>query len=308
MNNPQLQSKFLSYLRQEARKNIDTILIWQFICSILLFILGLIVSSNDFGQSLIQTALIIFPAALVNLIPSIILKYISPILNEKAVETVTPLYMITMLVTILFINLGFFFEEVTGGMRQTQFIAFYIAYVIANCFMSVSYLPHLICRVLSIMTFSVKIFFTRRHHGDDSDPTSLILGCFVIFILEVSLRNNIFSKGKLFTENKVNLRQQEQLANLLNSVPDNVLICKKSSANKAPVCVYGNSRINSFFGQSVIEHRYDAANPNVKINKKLRKVNSPYTKDLQQRLENLNPLRRKVFRDFEAYQDNEDRQ
>lgn len=105
----------------------------------------------------------------------------------------------------------------------------------------------------------------------------------------------------------MNQKQQEQLGELLNSVPDSVMICTKGDELRAHRPVYGNSHINRFFGHSVVKPVvYDASG-----NKRLRAVTSPYEKKskllsasekAEQKKREL-PLSRNVFRDMDAYHD-----
>ena len=52
---------------------------------------------------------------------------------------------------------------------------------------------------------------------------------------------------------KVLMLQQEQLKNLIDTVPDKVLIFSKTSEASAPKSLYSNHRMNEFFGCNVVE-------------------------------------------------------
>ena len=130
----------------------------------------------------------------------------------------------------------------------------FAVYFYTTAFMGVSYLPHVLTRLITMILFSVAILVHRRALGDVRDSgIASIISFSVLLSQELSLYVNYKAKAKLFIENKVNLKQQEQLANLLNSVPDNVIICTKSSEKQVPIPLYGNARVNNFFGQSVVE-------------------------------------------------------
>lgn len=52
---------------------------------------------------------------------------------------------------------------------------------------------------------------------------------------------------------KVMLRQEEQLRNLLDTVPGKVLIVSKPSEANAPRSLYSNREMNDFYGGDVVE-------------------------------------------------------
>ena len=59
------------------------------------------------------------------------------------------------------------------------------------------------------------------------------------FLAEFVLYTNNLSKAKLFLRLKLATLQQKQMLNLLDSVPDKVLICSQKLDN-SPVEVYSN--------------------------------------------------------------------
>ena len=98
------------------------------------------------------------------------------------------------------------------------------------------------------------------------------------------------------------MTKQEQLANLLNSVPDNVLICTKGNEHHQLQPIYANARINQFFGKSVVNQSRVQTNSK----KKLKKVKNPYEKKNSSKdrtVKEQTPLKRRIFRDTEVYRD-----
>jgi len=61
------------------------------------------------------------------------------------------------------------------------------------------------------------------------------------------------AKLLLFIKIQTVKRQEQQLSDLLDAVPDSVFICSKNifdsdGISKGPKCVYANFKMNSFFG------------------------------------------------------------
>ena len=80
-----------------------------------------------------------------------------------------------------------------------------------------------------------------------------------IFIAALLLVEPIFfinnkAKAKLFLRMKLVTLQQNQMLNLLDSVPDKVLICSQKLDN-IPVGVYTNRRMTQFFGSDVVQEQ-----------------------------------------------------
>lgn len=118
-------------------------------------------------------------------------------------------------------------------------------YFFAISFMSCSYLPHTIFRILVVITFSMTVIRHRVAMGDEIDTSSTSVFAFVnVIILELGCYNTFKAMAKLFIESKSNEKRQIQLEQLLNTVPDNVLICSKNKEGQAPIGIYGNERIN----------------------------------------------------------------
>mmetsp|Transcript_39793 Transcript_39793/g.52096 ORF Transcript_39793/g.52096 Transcript_39793/m.52096 type:complete len:91 (+) Transcript_39793:140-412(+) len=72
------------------------------------------------------------------------------------------------------------------------------------------------------------------------------------FAFEIHLYLTVRQKADLFCKLKTIERQQGQLADLLDAVPDSVLICSRGSVDSVPKGVYANRRMNKFFGRDVV--------------------------------------------------------
>jgi len=89
-------------------------------------------------------------------------------------------------------------------MRKQQIFMWIIAYFLAVTFMSVSYLQHLLMRLM----FLVTIFYLLKNriaYDDELDVVSSLFICFTInTIQECSLYLTLKAKANLFIEIKVN--------------------------------------------------------------------------------------------------------
>ena len=90
------------------------------------------------------------------------------------------------------------------------------------------------------------------------------------------------------------MKQQQQLASLLDTVPDNVLIVSKIKERRAPQGLFANERINQFFGTKVVQ---DSA---LGSDKPKKKVPSPYVRAKKFKLWEAQPLKRKIFHEMDA--------
>ena len=101
--------------------------------------------------------------------------------------------------------MGLVFDEVTSDMRMKQGYLFFLLYFYVVVFMSASYLPHLIIRVVLAMSFTFGMFAYRSKMGDVQDNgIAAIMLTFVIISQELSLYVNLKAKAKLYIKKKVN--------------------------------------------------------------------------------------------------------
>jgi len=81
---------------------------------------------------------------------------------ERMTELISPVYLLTVLGCIVAINLGAIGDVVTSEMRQQQVFIYFMLYFYAIAFMGVTYLPHLIIRIILVTTFSLGIIAYRN--------------------------------------------------------------------------------------------------------------------------------------------------
>ena len=77
-------------------------------------------------------------------------------------ELISPVYLLSVIGCIVAVNLGAIGDQVTSEMRQHQVFVYWMLYFYAIAFMSVSYLPHLIIRVILTLSYALGIIFYRN--------------------------------------------------------------------------------------------------------------------------------------------------
>ena len=143
-------------------------------------------------------------------------------------ELISPVYLLSVIICTVAINMGYLIDEVSQEMRTQQVFIYQLLFAYCTNFMGVSYIPHLFIRVFLLAVFVIGMIRYRTNVGDTTQGfIPAVISIFYALSLELSLYDNMKAKAKLFIEKEVNLKQQEQLALLLNSVPDSVMICTK---------------------------------------------------------------------------------
>ena len=81
--------------------------------------------------------------------------------------------------------------------------------------------------LLHVPIASLLIIERKRHNEEMSLASNWFVGFAIAVMLELSVYINMKAKAKLFLKTKQSEQQQRQLADLLNLLPVNVLICAK---------------------------------------------------------------------------------
>ena len=105
---------------------------------------------------------------------------------------------------------------------------FGVFYVTSCNFMSTDFLMTLIMRQVTCWAFILfNIQMWRRHH-DFNIVANLLVNIVLIMLMEGGNFCNMRSKAILFLRAKKIGMQEQQLSNLLDAVPDKVLICSRA--------------------------------------------------------------------------------
>lgn len=114
-------------------------------------------------------------------------------------------------------------------------------YVITALFLSTSYFWSYVFRVSLFLLTIVSQLVVRVSIGDDFSVIAFIFtNLAYMLMIEVTIYINVKAQLKLFVLLKRSEREQMQLANLLNTMPDNVLICTKGSESQESQGIYAN--------------------------------------------------------------------
>lgn len=81
---------------------------------------------------------------------------------------------------------------------------------------------------------------------------ALVLLAAAWVVLEIIFYVQLKAQAKLFLMTKVTDYQQTQLFNLLDSVPDKVLICSRNPEELLPKATYSNRQMIEFFGSNPV--------------------------------------------------------
>ena len=100
---------------------------------------------------------------------------------------------------------------------------------------------------------AIHLIIYRR---DDIETKDKYLACAITstipFLIECVFFINNKAKANLFLRMKLLTLQQKQMLDLLDSVPDKVLICSQKHDN-LPVGVYSNRKMTQFFGRDIVQ-------------------------------------------------------
>ena len=86
-----------------------------------------------------------------------------------------------------------------------------------------------------------------------SIPVNLCIHLFLVVVMEGSNYCSMRSKALLFLRVKVMSKQERQLSNLLDAMPDKFLISTRVQEARAPKSIYSNKQMDTFFGCNMVE-------------------------------------------------------
>ena len=126
------------------------------------------------------------------------------------------------------------------GGPNYQMYMFCLIYATNMFYMTTDYLFTMLVRqVLGWIFLGCSIFIWKRDHQFNV-AMNVITNVAIIAFAEAGTYASTRSKALLFKRVKVMSTQEKQLSNLLDSVPDKVLICTRAEEARAPKCIYSN--------------------------------------------------------------------
>ena len=110
----------------------------------------------------------------------------------------------------------------------------------------------MLARELFAVGLSICNMVTRNRYGENNVYAAGLVLILLVLSMESIMYVNHKAKANLFMRIKVIALQEEQLKNLLDTVPDKVLIMSKTSEASAPKSLYSNRQMNELFGCDVV--------------------------------------------------------
>ena len=100
-------------------------------------------------------------------------------------------------------------------------------YMVQVHFMRASYFYQMIIRVVCFLSLTPVTTILRKEAGDNvnSLPESVIISIIFVTLLELTTYQTIKGQARLFLQAKVSEQEHRQMKELLDVVPDSVLIC-----------------------------------------------------------------------------------
>lgn len=157
-----------------------------------------------------------------------------------------------LLLSIFLINTSLLFKiTMTSQMRTQQFYLTSLYFLALSSLINVRYLRDLVLR-LTCFTLVLVIHFMGRTKEEMQSPGSAA-GASFVFVLIVECISYLNSKGKakLFLRMACTKIQEKQLFNLLDTVPDKVLICSPRRPDSRHTLIYANRQMTQFYGGSI---------------------------------------------------------
>ena len=119
-------------------------------------------------------------------------------------DFVTPVLILTQGATIVVLNTWFILEPGQDKLRINQTYLYFVLYIMTSFYTSISFIPHLLCRVASTSTFFY-VQINRLHNGDPFDfHSSFIFLAVIILLFETNAYLTHRSKAMLYLEIMVN--------------------------------------------------------------------------------------------------------
>ena len=128
----------------------------------------------------------------------------------------------------------------SSAARDVQLYSFFALVFIVTNFTTINWILHLLMRqLIAWVTLLFKI--TQRNEFDDNNIAAGIILTFLILLsFELVLYTNYHAKARLFSRIKTMSEQERHLSNLLDTLPDKVLICSQAGESRAAKSIYSN--------------------------------------------------------------------
>lgn len=178
--------------------------------------------------------------------------------NEALTELTAAAMLISFTLILVLVNTtSMVADEMSADLRAQQIFMLILIYFIISLFVSASWLWGFVARSLFTLPTVTILMLNQSAHDDEIRFGQEWASAALIFLfIETSTYINMKAKAELFVRIAHSEQQQRQLADLLDMVPDCVLICQPSEpvAAKSSPCqkaVYANRKTSSIFGRQM---------------------------------------------------------
>ena len=246
LGDPKMDEEYTQYQRKEALRRVRYLL-YIFTIFSLLVLIRLIMNDSEEDLPVLQLFLPI------TALPTIMLA-IAYVLSLKylwCAELLGPAVFGSLALVIIVVNLQDSLVVSQSSRNALTFMCtiFQIFYAgLFNC----GFLRHFIIRTVMLLTAQVILQYRRveLEEAPLMQLLTLLVGNWIV--LEIIFFVQAKSNARLFLSNKVTQFQQNQLFNLLDSVPDKVLICSRNTEEMTPKATYSNRQMREFLGSDPV--------------------------------------------------------
>lgn len=238
LSDHEMHAKFIEYLRQSTTRQCIVVFIFVAIITILLSVSYSRKLDHSESEEKIYKLLILYTGTITFTMG---LTVFWSIKYPKLAEFIGLSVMVPTLVILYVSYLGGDLIDTESSTRNMQTQVFLLVLFLATNLMSVDYLPHLIIREIYFWgCVSVIVPGRSRFDGENNMVAGFASAFTFCLLFESVLYTNHRAKAVLFMRVKVTALQEEQLRDLLDTVPDQVLICTKASESREPKSIYSN--------------------------------------------------------------------
>lgn len=246
---PSQQAEFTAYLRKKTRSYASVLLPAIAVMCIASF--GLLLMPEGLTRQTLTMILALYgvPVVFAGVIFTFSKKY------AWLAELIGPGMTLPFAISLLVFNTV---ASVPEELYRVQYMAIATLYAITALFLSTSYFKHLIFRLsMTLLMLGALLAFRISVEEEFSVIAYILMNVACIPMVETTIYINVKAQLKLFVLLKNSEREQKQLANLLDTVPDNVFICTKGSESSESQRIYANLKMNTFFGGDIVNYKKD---------------------------------------------------
>ena len=155
--------------------------------------------------------------------------------------------------SIIVTNVSNLFDEEDRMIRNIQTYYQLFSVLIYSGLLTTYYLPHLIIRSIFYMAGMISVVIAKNEFEENKPIFGIAFAIAGLLLLETIVYIVLKNKAKLFVSLKLSGLQQKQLFNLMDTVPDKVLICSPVPEGGVAKGIYSNQKMNEFFGRNMGE-------------------------------------------------------